>query len=185
MREASQNSRRITDRLVQQVGRLTNPRDRCRAKKEGDTSTGGNAEDFPRLLSDPGVSKRVQSLGIRYVIVSQYGTFSGTGNTSGAIDLGGWAVGTTYTKSTNYSADVYDMSGFLLGRLATSSSGKTDAGVIFLLWVIPIPIYVTTPTESYACSRLGRALAGFLWEAEGTLCAGPGSAYGSCTYTIQ
>lgn len=154
-------------------------------RNEGGASAVVQTEDIPKLLYDPEVSMRAKALGIRYLVLSQYFTIIGPGKTSGAIHPGGWAVGTISQRLSTYSADVFDMRGVLLGRLNTTATGESNSGVIFLFWVIPIPIYFASTTETYACSRLGRALADFLLEANGTMCDQNGYAVGSCAYEVK
>ena len=150
-----------------------------------DSSSIARPDDISKEFSEAEVSSRAKAFGIRYLVVSQYNTHVGSGITSGEMSKDGWAIKSTSVKQSTYSADVFDVSGILLGRLNVTIYGETNAGVGFALFVIPFPFYTATPTESYACSIFGRALTDFLLEEKGTICSQYGYAYGSCTYIIK
>jgi hypothetical protein len=145
--------------------------------------------DFPKTLAVPAVTARMESLGIRYVVVGQLSTSVGAGfnkfehfEGSSSVGIG---IGNSYEQSTTYWVDVFDKQGRSLGALTIYTFGGASSGVGIALGNYPIPIpyaYASsTPTESSACSRLGEVLADFLMEAEYTQCQSQyGYTYESC-----
>ena len=114
-----------------------------------------------KLLERPGVTARLEEIGVRYVVwldgstrkTDSGGAVScaiGPGG-GGCIGLGWWE------KQSGYVASVWDLrSGMELGSVSTDVSGTS----VLIGAVAPIPII--TPVQRTACNRLADQLRSFL-----------------------
>lgn len=121
----------------------------------------GNVAGLRKLLDRPGVTERLEQIGVRYVVwldgstrkTDGGGAFScaiGPG-AAGCIGLGWWE------KQSGYVASVWDLqTGMELGSVSTDVSGTS----VLIGAVAPIPII--TPVQRTACNRLAGQLRSFL-----------------------
>lgn len=120
-----------------------------------------NAQAFSSFLSRPGVSDRVNSMGVRYVVwidgVTQKtdggGSIACAAGPGGAGCLGlGW-----WEKTSDYEATVWDLrQGINVGTLSTDVKGTS----VMIGAIAPIPLIA--PVQSTACDRLAGQLKAFL-----------------------
>lgn len=120
-----------------------------------------NAQGFSTFLARPGVSDRVNSMGVRYIVwvdgVTQKtdggGSIACAAGPGGAGCLGlGW-----WEKSSDYEATVWDLrQGISAGSLTTDVKGTS----VMIGAIAPIPLIA--PVQSTACDRLAGQLKDFL-----------------------
>jgi hypothetical protein len=120
-----------------------------------------NAQGFSSFLSRPGVSERVNEMGVRYIVwvdgVTQKtdggGSIACAAGPGGAGCLGlGW-----WEKSSDYEATVWDLrQGISAGSLTTDVKGTS----VMIGAIAPIPLIA--PVQSTACDRLAGQLREFL-----------------------
>jgi hypothetical protein len=124
-----------------------------------------NAAGLKSLLARPGVTERLQQIGVRYVVWLDGSTkkTGGGGSVACAAGPGGagcFGVG-WWDKESDYVASVWDMN--TASELGTVSSDVTGTSVLIGA-VVPIPII--TPVQSTACNRLSEQLKSFLVGAD-------------------
>jgi hypothetical protein len=120
-----------------------------------------NAKSFAAFLARPGVTERVNSMGVRYIVwvdgVTQKtdggGSIACAAGPGGAGCLGlGW-----WEKTSDYEATVWDLrEGVAAGTLTTDVKGTS----VMIGAIAPIPLIA--PVQSTACDRLARQLRSFL-----------------------
>lgn len=120
-----------------------------------------NAKSFSSFLARPGVSERVNSMGVRYIVwvdgVTQKtdggGSIACAAGPGGAGCLGlGW-----WEKTSDYEATVWDLrQGVPAGTLTTDVKGTS----VMIGAIAPIPLIA--PVQSTACDRLAGQLKSFL-----------------------
>jgi hypothetical protein len=120
-----------------------------------------NAAGLRSLLARPGVTERLQQIGVRYVVWLDGSTkkTGGGGSVACAAGPGGagcFGVG-WWDKEADYVASVWDMN--TASEVGTVSSDVTGTSVLIGA-VVPIPII--TPVQSTACNRLSEQLRSFL-----------------------
>jgi len=131
-----------------------------------------NAAGLRSLLRKPGVSERLNEIGVRYVVWLDGSTRKTDGGGSiacaagpggaGCIGLGWWE------KESGYVASVWDLqNGTEIGQVTTDVTGTS----VLIGAVAPIPII--TPVRATACDRLSEQLRAFLVGAD---LAAPGAA---------
>ena len=137
-----------------------------------------SAAGLRTLLERPGVSERLNQIGVRYVVwldgntrkTDSGGSVACAAGPGGAGCLGlGW-----WEKQSGYVASVWDLSnGTELGSVSTDVTGTS----VLIGAVAPIPII--TPVQRTACNRLADQLRSFLVGADlvggGAAAAGAGS----------
>lgn len=120
-----------------------------------------NAAGLRSVLARPGVTERINEIGVRYIVWIDGNTRKTDGGGSiacaagpggaGCIGLGWWE------KQSGYTASVWDMqTGSELGNVTTDVTGTS----VLIGAVAPIPII--TPVRSTACNRLANQLRSFL-----------------------
>jgi hypothetical protein len=120
-----------------------------------------NAQGFSAFLSRPGVTERVSTMGVRYIVwvdgVTQKtdggGSIACAAGPGGAGCLGlGWVE-----KTSDYEATIWDLrEGVSAGSLTTDVKGTS----VFIGAIAPIPLIA--PVQSVACDRLAGQLKAFL-----------------------
>jgi hypothetical protein len=120
-----------------------------------------NAQGFASFISRPGVSDRVNSMGVRFIVwidgITQKtdggGSIACAAGPGGAGCLGrGW-----WEKSSDYEATVWDLrQGVSAGTLSTDVKGTS----VMIGAIAPIPLIA--PVQSTACDRLAGQLKSFL-----------------------
>jgi hypothetical protein len=120
-----------------------------------------NAQGFANFITRPGVSDRVNSMGVRYIVwvdgITQKtdggGSIACAAGPGGAGCLGlGW-----WEKSSDYEATVWDLrEGVSAGTLSTDVKGTS----VMIGAIAPIPLIA--PVQSTACDRLAGQLKSFL-----------------------
>jgi hypothetical protein len=120
-----------------------------------------NAQGFASFITRPGVSDRVNSMGVRYIVwidgITQKtdggGSIACAAGPGGAGCLGlGW-----WEKSSDYEATVWDLrEGVSAGTLSTDVKGTS----VMIGAIAPIPLIA--PVQSTACDRLAGQLKSFL-----------------------
>ncbi len=120
-----------------------------------------NAQGFANFISRPGVSDRVNSMGVRFIVwidgVTQKtdggGSIACAAGPGGAGCLGlGW-----WEKTSDYEATVWDLrEGINAGTLSTDVKGTS----VMIGAIAPIPLIA--PVQSTACDRLAGQLKSFL-----------------------
>jgi hypothetical protein len=138
-----------------------------------------NAAGLRALLDRPGVTERLDQLGVRYVVWLDGSTRKTDGGGSIACAAGPGGAGCFgvgwWEKQSGYVASVWDLrTGAELGSVTTDVTGTS----VLIGAVAPIPII--TPVQRTACNRLADQLRSFLVGADlavgGTAAAaGPGS----------
>jgi len=120
-----------------------------------------NATGLKSLLERPGVTERLDQIGVRYVVWLDGNTrkTDGGGSIACAVGPGGggcFGVG-WWEKQSGYVATVWDLqSGSELGSVSTDVTGTS----VLIGAVAPIPII--TPVQRTACNRLADQLRSFL-----------------------
>lgn len=120
-----------------------------------------NAAGLKSVLERPGVSERLEQIGVRYVVWLDGNTrrTDGGGSIACAIGPGGggcFGVG-WWEKQSGYVATVWDLqNGSELGSVSTDVTGTS----VLIGAVAPIPII--TPVQRTACNRLADQLRSFL-----------------------
>ncbi|AMN45668.1 hypothetical protein ACG33_00810 [Steroidobacter denitrificans] len=120
-----------------------------------------NAQGFNTFLARPGVSERIDSMGVRYIVwidgITQKtdggGSFACAAGPGGAACLGlGW-----WQKNSDYEATIWDLrNGISVGSLSTDVKGTS----VMIGAIAPIPLIA--PVQSTACDRLAGQLKSFL-----------------------
>ena len=120
-----------------------------------------NAAGLKSVLERPGVSERLEQIGVRYVVWLDGNTRKTDGGGSVACTVGpgfagcfgvGW-----WEKQSGYVATVWDLqNGSELGSVSTDVTGTS----VLIGAVAPIPII--TPVQRTACNRLADQLRSFL-----------------------
>ena len=124
-----------------------------------------NAQGFATFLSRPGVSERVGSMGVRFIVWIDGNTQKTDGGGSiacaagpggaGCLGLGWWE------RTSDYEATVWDLrSGANAGTVTTDVKGTS----VMIGAIAPIPII--SPVQSTACDRLAGQLKSFLVGAD-------------------
>ena len=130
-----------------------------------------NAAGLKVLLQRPGVTERLQQIGVRYVVWLDGNTRKTDGGGSvacaagpggaGCIGLGWWE------KESGYVASVWDMQNATeIGQVSADVSGTS----VLIGAIAPIPI--VTPVRRKACDRLSEQLRSFLAGDDMTLATG-------------
>ena len=141
-----------------------------------------NADGLRVLLQRPGITERLQEIGVRYVVWVDGNTrkTDGGGSVACAIGPGGggcFGVG-WWEKESGYVATVWDMQN--ASEVGTVSTDVTGTSVLIGA-IAPIPII--TPVRNTACNRLSEQLRAFLvgddLVAPGATAAGAVGAAGS------
>jgi hypothetical protein len=120
-----------------------------------------NAAGLKSLLVRPGVTERLDQIGVRYVVWLDGNTrkTDGGGSIACAVGPGGggcFGVG-WWEKQSGYVATVWDLrNGSELGSVSTDVTGTS----VLIGAVAPIPII--TPVQRTACNRLADQLRSFL-----------------------
>ncbi len=120
-----------------------------------------NAAGLKALLERPGVTERLEYIGVRYVVWLDGNTrkTDGGGSIACAIGPGGggcFGVG-WWEKQSGYVATVWDLrNGTELGSVTTDVTGTS----VLIGAIAPIPII--TPVQRTACNRLADQLRSFL-----------------------
>ncbi len=120
-----------------------------------------NADGLRVLLLRPGVTERLQEIGVRYVVWVDGNTrkTDGGGSVACAIGPGGggcFGVG-WWEKESGYVASVWDMQNASeVGSVSTDVTGTS----VLIGAIAPIPII--TPVRKTACDRLSEQLRAFL-----------------------
>jgi hypothetical protein len=120
-----------------------------------------NPQGFTNFLSRPGVSERIVSLGVRFIIWVDGATLKTDGGGSiacaagpggaGCLGLGWWE------KQSDYEATVWDLqAGVNVGTVSTDVKGTS----VMIGAIAPIPII--SPVQSTACDRMANQLRSFL-----------------------
>ena len=133
--------------------------------------------DCACCCSDPGVTERLQEIGVRYVVWLDGNTRKTDGGGSIACGAGPGGAGCIgvgwWEKESDYVASVWDMQNATeIGSVSTDVTGTS----VLIGAMAPIPII--TPVRSTACNRLSEQLRSFL-EGGDMAVAGPASAAGS------
>lgn len=119
------------------------------------------AEALPELLARPGVSERIESNGIRYVVWIDGATeqTNGGGSLSCAIGPGGGGCfGITWWEdSASYDAAVWD-----LQQKADAGSVSADVHGTSMIPALVIPLPLIARTQSAACKDMARELQQFI-----------------------
>jgi hypothetical protein len=120
-----------------------------------------NAQGFTTFLARPGVTERVNSMGVRFIVwvdgVTQKtdggGSIACAAGPGGAGCLGlGW-----WEKTSDYEATIWDLrQGVSAGSLTTDVKGTS----VMIGAIAPIPLIA--PVQSTACDRLAGQLKAFL-----------------------
>lgn len=120
-----------------------------------------NAQGFSAFLARPGVSDRVNEMGVRFIIWIDGATQKTDGGGSiacaagpggaGCLGLGWWE------KTSDYEATIWDLrNGVSAGSLTTDVKGTS----VMIGAIAPIPLIA--PVQSTACDRLAGQLKSFL-----------------------
>ena len=136
-----------------------------------------NAAGLRVLLQRPGVTERLQEIGVRYVVWLDGNTRKTDGGGSIACGAGPGGAGCIgvgwWEKESDYVASVWDMQNATeIGTVSTDVTGTS----VLIGAVAPIPII--TPVRSTACNRLSEQLRSFL-EGGDMAVAGPAGAAGA------
>lgn len=120
-----------------------------------------NAQGFTNFLARPGVTDRISTMGVRYIVWVDGVTLKTDGGGSiacaagpggaGCLGLGWWE------KTSDYEATVWDLrDGISAGSLTTDVKGTS----VMIGAIAPIPLIA--PVQSTACDRLAGQLKSFL-----------------------
>ena len=120
-----------------------------------------NAAGLKVLLQRPGVTERLQQIGVRYVVWLDGNTRKTDGGGSVAFAAGQGGAGCIgvgwWEKESGYVASVWDMRDALeIGQVTTDVTGTS----VLIGAIAPIPII--TPVRRKACDRLSEQLRSFL-----------------------
>lgn len=121
------------------------------------------AEALPELLGRPGVSERIESRGIRYIVWLNGKTeqTNGGGSMSCAVGPGGGGCfGVTWWEDdASYDATVWD-----LRQKADAGSVSADVHGTSMIPALIIPLPFIARTQSAACKDMARQLQQFLTD---------------------
>jgi hypothetical protein len=122
-------------------------------------------DDLPELLARPGVTERIKSRDIRYIIWIQGSTErkSGGGSLSCAAGPGGGGCfGLAWWENlSSYEATIWDLDdGVASGKVTTSVNGTSIVPAL----IIPIPFIART--QAAACKGLAKQLRSFIVQTE-------------------
>lgn len=119
------------------------------------------AQGFSAFLARPGVTERIDAMGVRYIVwidgITQKtdggGSFACAAGPGGAACLGlGW-----WQRNSGYEATIWDLrEGINVGSLSTDVKGTS----VMIGAIAPIPLIA--PVQSTACDRLAGQLKSFL-----------------------
>ncbi len=118
---------------------------------------------FLAFLADEGSRRRVEALGVRYLVLAEMRTSRVGERVEFDADHGLWVIGKSWTRRSVLYASVIDARRPVeAGRLSSSSEGP--AGFILPVFVIvPLPpVPWSSWTETRSCAALGSAVARFL-----------------------
>jgi hypothetical protein len=116
------------------------------------------------LLVESATALRPAEEKVRYVvlIVGDYHT-SSSKFTSDAGAAGSWGVfGKEWEQISFMQATVLDLKHARVAGAASSKAYGNEGGAVGIVYIIPIPLYMTSMTESRACTNLGKSLARFI-----------------------
>jgi hypothetical protein len=130
-----------------------------------------NAAGLKVLLQRPGVTERLQEIGVRYVVWLDGNTRKTDGGGSVACAAGPGGAGCIgvgwWEKESGYVASVWDMHNAAeIGQVTTDVTGTS----VLIGAIAPIPI--VTPVRRKACDRLSEQLRSFLSGDDMTLATG-------------
>jgi hypothetical protein len=134
-----------------------------------------NAAGLKVLLQRPGVTERLQQIGVRYVVWLDGNTKKTDGGGSVACAAGPGGAGCIgvgwWEKESGYVASIWDMqTATQLGEVTADVTGTS----VLIGAVAPIPII--TPVRRKACDRLSEQLRSFLVGDDLATAAGPATA---------
>ena len=136
-----------------------------------------NAQGLRVLLQRPGVTERLQQIGVRYIVWLDGNTKKTDGGGSVACAAGPGGAGCIgvgwWEKESGYVASVWDMQNAM--EIGTVSADVTGTSVLIGA-VAPIPII--TPVRRKACDQLSQQLRSFLEGSDMGPAATPTSARG-------
>ncbi len=118
---------------------------------------------FLAFLADEGSRRRVEALGVRYLVLAEMRTSRLGERLEFDGDHGLWVIGKSWTRHSVLHASVIDVRRpGETGRLSSSSEGP--AGFVLPVFVIvPLPpVPWSSFTETRSCAALGSAVARFL-----------------------
>jgi hypothetical protein len=120
-----------------------------------------SASGFATFLQRPGVSERVNSLGVRYIVWIDGGTKKTDGGGSIACGAGPGGAGCLglgwWEKHSDYEATIWDLkNGTSVGSVSTDVKGTS----VMIGAIAPIPLI--SPVQRTACDRMANQLKAFL-----------------------
>jgi hypothetical protein len=120
-----------------------------------------NANAFAAFLQRPGVSDRINTLGVRYIVWIDGGTKKTDGGGSLACGAGPGGAGCLglgwWEKHSDYEATIWDLNhGTSVGSVSTDVKGTS----VMIGAIAPIPLI--SPVQRTACDRMANQLKSFL-----------------------
>ena len=120
-----------------------------------------SANAFITFLQRPGVSDRVNTLGVRYIVWIDGGTKKTDGGGSIACGAGPGGAGCLglgwWEKHSDYEATIWDLNqGTSVGSVSTDVKGTS----VMIGAIVPIPLI--SPVQRTACDRMAHQLKAFL-----------------------
>ncbi|MET0988307.1 MAG: hypothetical protein ABW034_23140 [Steroidobacteraceae bacterium] len=120
-----------------------------------------SANAFATFLQRPGVSDRVNTLGVRYIVWIDGGTKKTDGGGSIACGAGPGGAGCLglgwWEKHSDYEATIWDLNqGTSVGTVSTDVKGTS----VMIGAIVPIPLI--SPVQRTACDRMANQLKAFL-----------------------
>jgi hypothetical protein len=133
-----------------------------------------SAGGLKTLLARPGVTERLDQIGVRYVVWLDGDTHVKDGKGSATCSLGGCLGLVWWDKEADYVATVWDLrTATEVGHVTADVTGTS----VFIGAIAPIPI--VSPVQGKACNRLAEQLRSFLVGADiGAAAAAPSGAGG-------
>jgi hypothetical protein len=119
-------------------------------------------ESLLPLLAEPATASRLAEKKVRYMVLLLGFYYTSQSKWAFAAASGGVGAGKEWKQYSFIQATVLDLKHARVAGAANSASTGLEAGALGVFIIIPFPIYITSMTESRACTALGKGLAQFI-----------------------
>jgi hypothetical protein len=119
-------------------------------------------ESLLPLLVESATAARLAQEKVRYAVLIVAYYYTSRSRWVFAASSGGVGAGKEWKQYSFIQTTVLDLTHARVAGAVNSSSTGMESGGVGVFIIIPFPIYVTSMTESRACTNLGKALARFI-----------------------